>query len=153
MEINPNDKTLEPVYPEKSTNTGKSAGKTFGAFFEEFIDNSNKINEGGKKAPAINNIPEIQLNPFLRGEEKSIVERAERLLDTLDEYQRQLASPEFTLKDISPLIGEMEAGNEILVSAANSLSDGDELKNILNQVIVTSSVEIIKFNRGDYVNP
>jgi hypothetical protein len=46
----------------------------------------------------------------------------------------------------------MEAGNEILTSAVNSLSDGDELKNILNQVIITSSVEIIKFNRGDYVN-
>ena len=93
------------------------------------------------------------MNPFLSGREISIVDRAERLLDTLDEYQEKLASPEFTLRDISPLIGEMEAGNEILTSAVNDLSHGDELKNILNQVIITSSVEIIKFNRGDYVTP
>ena len=83
----------------------------------------------------------------------SIVDRAERLLDTLDEYQQKLASPKFTLRDISPLISKMAEGNENLVSAVNSLSDGVELKKVLNQLIITSSVEIIKFNRGDYVNP
>jgi hypothetical protein len=93
------------------------------------------------------------LNPFLSRREISIVDRAEGLLDTLDEYQEKLANPEFTLRDISPLICEMEAGNEILTSAVNTLSDGEALKNILNQVIITSSVEIIKFNRGDYLNP
>jgi hypothetical protein len=83
----------------------------------------------------------------------SIIERTERLLDILDEYQKKLASPEFTLRDIAPLIDEMAVGNEHLASAANSLNEADEFKNILNQVIITSSVEIIKFNRGDYVNP
>ncbi|MBW2143490.1 MAG: hypothetical protein JRG75_03725 [Deltaproteobacteria bacterium] len=153
MEINPTDKIPAPVFPEKSSTTEKPAGKTFGTVFEELIDNSKETYGSAKKTPAINNISQIQLNPFMSGREISIVDRAESLLDTLDEYQERLASPEFTLRDISPLIGKMEAGNEILTSAVNDLSDGDELKNILNQVIITSSVEIIKFNRGDYVTP
>jgi len=153
MEINPNDKIPAPVFPEKSCTNEKAADNTFSAVFEELIDNSTKTDGADKKTPAINNLSQIQLNPFLSGRDISIVDRAERLLDTLDEYQEKLAHPEFTLRDISPLIGEMEAGNEILTSAVSSLSDGEELKNILNQVIITSSVEIIKFNRGDYVNP
>jgi len=153
MEIKPNGKIPAPFDPTKSVASQRPATKTFGTIFEEFMGNSNPLDEGDKKTPAIPNISTLQINPFMTGEGMPIVDRAEKMLDTLVDYQQKLANPGFTLREISPLIAEMEAENEILVSAANSLSDGDELKNILNQIIITSSVEIIKFNRGDYVIP
>ena len=153
MEINPNDKILGSVYQEETINTEKPADKIFGVIFEEFIENSTKIDKKSEKTSAITNISAIQMTPFLSGGKMSVVERAEKLLDTLDVYRQKLSSAEVALRDISPLIMEMEAENKTLGSAVNSLSDGDELKDIINQVIITSSIEIIKFNRGDYVNP
>ena len=153
MEINPNDRMPGSVFPEKFNTAEKSADKNFRTVFEELIDNSPKVDSVNKNAPLINSISQIRLNPFLSGEKISIADHADRVLDTLDDYQKKLASPAFTLKDIAPLIDEIEAGNKTLISASKALSDGDELKNILEQVIITSMVEIIKFNRGDYVNP
>jgi len=45
----------------------------------------------------------------------------------------------------------MEKKTAELIPTLESLPDGDKLKDILNQALVTSTVEIIKFNRGDYV--
>lgn len=152
MEINPSDKVQLPVSPQKRRSVERLKGKTFGSVFEKHINKLEKMDAGGSKTTPINNMPTIQPNPFLHGEKMFVVEHTERLLDALDEYQQMLASPEFTLRDMAPLVGKMKAGNKILVSAANSLSDGDELKELLNQVLITSSVEIIKFNRGDYIS-
>ena len=44
----------------------------------------------------------------------------------------------------------MEMEKEGLTSALNSLPDGDGLKDVLNEVMITSSLEAAKFNRGDY---
>jgi len=46
----------------------------------------------------------------------------------------------------------METEKETLAPVLNSLPPEDGLKDILNQALITSSLEVIKFNRGDYVN-
>jgi len=46
----------------------------------------------------------------------------------------------------------METEQEALAPVLNSLPPGDGLKDILNDALVTSSLEVIKFNRGDYVD-
>lgn len=151
MEINPSGKISTPVYPEDVSKTGKPKDKTFGAILGQLIDNSSEVDPEDKRTPAVNKITEVELNPFLGEKRMVIIKGAERLLDTLNNYQQKLADPEFTLKDISPFIDEMKEENKNMVSAFNSLPDRDQLKEILNQVLITSSIEIIKFNRGDYV--
>jgi len=153
MEIKPHDNLPVPGSPEKTTHAVKTTDRAFGAVLEEVLSHSNKIAEGRKKTQFTNNISTAHWHPSLPGEERFVVERAERLLDTLDEYQRKLASPEFTLREIFPLVREIEAENEILGSAISRLPQGNELKQMLNQVIIISSIEMIKFNRGDYINP
>lgn len=153
MEIDPDGKVLVSVVSVMDNKTTEALGKTFETILEELSGNSNPVDEGGKRTPNIANTSAMQLNVFPSDGEIFAVERAEKLLDILDEYKQKLANPECALRDIDPLIGKLEACNESLVSSVNSLVKGDELKNILNQVIVTSSVEIMKFNRGDYVNP
>jgi len=153
MEIDPNEKILTSNYPEKTRKTELSSDGTFGKIYEDLIEASHETGVRIDKAPAITNAADLQMNAFLSEGKMPLVERAERLLDLLGEYQQKLANPAFTLRDISPLVDELKADNKRLVSSVKSLADGDELKNILNQIIVATSVEIIKFNRGDYVNP
>ena len=152
MEIDPNEKILTSDYPERSRKTELSSDGTFGRIYEELIEASHETDVRSDETPAVTNAPDLQMNFFQSEGEMPVVERAERLLDLLDEYQQKLANPVFTLRDISPLIDELKADNKRLVSSVHSLSEGDELKNILSQIIVTASVEIIKFNRGDYMN-
>lgn len=153
MEIDPNEKILTSDYPERSSKTDLLSEGTFGKIYEELIKAAPETGVKIDETPVIANAPDLQMNALQPEGEMPVVERAERLLDLLGEYQQKLANPSFTLRDISPLIDELKADNKRLVSSVKSLAEGDELKNILNQVIVTASVEIIKFDRGDYVNP
>jgi hypothetical protein len=79
-----------------------------------------------------------------------ILERVEQLLDTLEEYQRTLGSASSPTESLQPLIGRMEEHNKSLAAVLVTLPDGDNLKDILNRVLITSVVEVQKFNRGDY---
>ena len=153
MEIDPTEKILISDCPERSRKTELSSDRTFGNIYEELIEASYETDVRSDETPAITNVPDLQMNAFQSQGEMPVVERAERLLDLLGEYQQKLANPAFTLRDISPLIDELKADNKRLVSSVNSLAEGDERKNILNQITVAASVEIIKFNRGDYVSP
>jgi len=153
MKIHPNDEILKDAYPQKIKKNENSIQKEFGAILKEAIENSSKVDAEDQKPPIMDNIPEIQLNTFLSEEKIPIVDHVEKFLDILDEYRQKLANPQVTLKDIYPLINVMDAEKENLTPLLNSLPDGDGLKDILNQALITSSLEIIRFNRGDYLAP
>jgi len=153
MKIHPDDEILKDAYREKIKKNEKPLDKKFGAILKESIENSSKVDLEDHKVPMVNNVAEIQFNTFLPGEKIPIVDRVLRLLGLLDEYHRKLADPQVTLKNIYPLINQMELEKENLIPVLNSLPDGDRLKDILNQTLITSSLEIIRFNRGDYLAP
>ena len=83
-----------------------------------------------------------------RGE---VLERVEHLLDTLEEYRRHLARPETNLKSLGALLQRLNGQRQALEPAVNELPGSDGLKTILNQCLVTASVEMFKFQRGDYL--
>ena len=101
--------------------------------------------------PSISSISPIQLNMISPAQNGSIIDRVENLLNVLDEYHQKLKDPHFTLKEIDPLVKQMEKEKENLAPVLDSLVEDDGLKDILNQTLVTSSLETIKFNRGDYI--
>ena len=82
-----------------------------------------------------------------------IVEQTEKLLDILTDYQHMLGNPSIPLTSIHPVIEQIEMEKETLVHAISSLCDGDGLIDILNQVIILSSFEIIRFKGGGSVTP
>ena len=152
MKILPNDKILKTIHPAKTHNTAKPGGQEFKTIFQKAVDNSTKIDTRTQIPPRINNTSGIQFNTIKPVENTSIIDRAERMLDILDNYQQELSDPNAPLRDIHPLIQEMEMENERLTPILDSLPGGDGLKDILNQILITSSVEVMKFNRGSYVN-
>ncbi len=146
-----NDEIVKTAYPNKMKEAEKPAGNDFEKILKESIDHSTGVETGTQKTPMINNISGVQINSLLTAKNND-VERTELFLNILDRYQQKLSNPQATLKDLYPLIQEMEVEKESLIPVLESLPDGDELKDILNQVLITSSVEIMKFNRGYYVN-
>ncbi len=152
MKILQNDEIVKMPYPNKTKGAEKSVGHDFEKILKESIDNSTGVETGTQEPPVINNIADVRFNGLLPAKNNE-VDRAERFLDILDKYQQKLSDPQVTLRDLYPLIQEMEVEKESLIPVLESLPDGDELKDILNRVLITSSVEIIKFNRGSYVNP
>ena len=155
MKIDPNQEILKSAYNnDKTIRPDKPAGNGFGTMLKDAINNEpSKINSENMKPQMINSIPNIQLNPLFAVQDNPIVEQTENLLDILEEYRNKLLDPQATLRDIHPLIQRMEREKETLTPVLNSLQPGDGLKDILNDALVNSEVEVIKFNRGDYVDP
>ena len=150
MEVHSNYEILKASYPKKGDKNQEPVNKKFGAILDETMADTSKTDTGIRKTPMVKSISGIQFNSSPSFNENPIIARTEKLLDTLDNYREKLQNPEVGLEDIYPLVSEMETKKEGLTSALNSLPDGDGLKDILNEAMITSSLEVARFNRGDY---
>ena len=153
MKIDPNQEILKSAYTDKTIRPDKPANNEFGTMLKDAINNEpSKINSENVKPQMISSIPNIQTNPLFAVQDSPIVEQTENFLDILEEYRNKLLDPQTTLRDIHPLIQRMKTEKEALAPVLNSLPPGNGLKDILNDALVNSEVEVIKFNRGDYVD-
>jgi len=151
MKIENNENIQKSLHPDKINKNEKAQGIDFGAVLKNEVEKSSELKSGPQKMSSISSISPIQLNMLSPAQNGSIIDRIENLLNVLDEYQQKLKDPHFSLKEIDPLVKQMEKEKENLVPVLDSLVEDDGLKNILNQALVTSSLETIKFNRGDYI--
>ena len=151
MKVENNENIQKSLYPEKINKNEKAQGIDFGAVLKNEVEKSSNVISGNQKMPSMSSISPIQLNMVSPAQSGSIIDRVENLLNILDEYQQKLKDPHFSLKEIDPLVKQMEKEKENLAPELDSLVEDDGLKDILNQALVTSSLETIKFNRGDYV--
>jgi hypothetical protein len=76
--------------------------------------------------------------------------RVDRFLDTLEEYRRKLGDPRVGPDILDGSVRKMQRGVEALNPVLIRLPENDGLREILRQTLVTASVEIAKFRRGDY---
>ena len=151
MKVENNENIQKSLYPEKINKNEKVKGIDFGAVLKNEVEkSSNEISEN-QKIPPTSSISPIQLNMLSPSQNGSIIDRVENLLNVLGEYQQKLKDPHFSLKEIDPLVKQLEKEKENLAPVLDSLVEDDGLKDILNQALVTSSLETIKFNRGDYI--
>jgi hypothetical protein len=79
-----------------------------------------------------------------------MVARLECLLDDLSVFHARLNAPELETETVGPLIEKLAATRERLTGAAGFLPEGDALKTLVNQALVLTSTELIKYRRGDY---
>ena len=123
--------------------------------FDEFLEKA--MIPQGRQTPSANALPPLQSLSNLGLAIPSCVDRTQTVksidsfLNIMDAYERKMTDPQASLKDAYPLVQEMEKKTAELIPTLESLPDGDKLKDILNQALVASTVEVIKFNRGDYV--
>jgi hypothetical protein len=93
--------------------------------------------------------------PFLDESAGSVREQsvnaAEGVLGLLEEYQRSLADPQSSLKDLDGLVQSLSREVSALIELSEKLPPADPLKKIASEVGMVSAVEIEKFNQGRYV--
>jgi hypothetical protein len=93
----------------------------------------------------------IRFNPLSTQDKNITVERVHNLLNLLDNYRQQLSDPYVTLRKLEPMMNTIAKEKDQLSGLLDSMPNDDGLKHILNQTLITASLEVIKFNRGDYI--
>jgi hypothetical protein len=150
MKVNANPEILGGDYTVRNNSEPKSNGAEFSAILEESLEkiSDTKVNGG---QGSIEGISKSQFDLFSKVENPTI-DQVENYLNILNEYQEKLGNPDVSLKELSPLLDQMNEQKGKMSSALDSLSSKDGLKEIVNETLIISSLETIKFNRGDY-NP
>jgi hypothetical protein len=79
------------------------------------------------------------------------IQSTEKTLELLEQYQKAMADPDQSLKNIHPLIQSLSQELQGLHILSEKLSPSDPLQSILTNTGIVSAVEIEKFYRGEYI--
>jgi hypothetical protein len=153
MKIQNNDQILKNLYPETKSPHQPPADKEFGAILKESVENGKNEIKGTRQTTFMHPLNGVQMTASSTFDKQFALERIENLIGLLDQYRHKLEDPAITLKNIGPIIQEIDQETENLTPALDSLPEDEELKKILNQTLVTASLEVTKFYRGDYIAP
>ena len=151
MKIHNNDQILKNLYPETKTAAQPPAEKEFGSILKESVENVKKEDTEPRPTTFINSLSGVQMIRSSKFDKQFALDRIENLIGLLDQYRHKLADPGITLKNIDPIIREIDQETENLAPVLDSLPKDEDLKNIVNQTLVTASLEVSKFYRGDYI--
>lgn len=121
----------------------------FGSVLNSALEKAETI-EGETK---VKGLEEISAPGFELASLSSIVTgKTDKLLDMLDTYAVQLENPEFSLRNIAPVLEEINSKADALLEDSQFLGKEDStLKSIAIQAAVTARTEYEKFQRGDYL--
>ena len=78
------------------------------------------------------------------------VQRMERFIDALDAYRQRLADPQCPLRDVATAVERLESEQRHLQRLSESSSLDRELGTIVNEGLVTATLEIHRFRSGAY---
>ncbi len=100
---------------------------------------------------ALNEITSINLN--IINSSDIVSGQTDKLLGLLDAYSSKLVDPNISLKNIAPVVEEINNNAGSLLKETQNLTDSDiNLKHIATHTIVTAQTEYLKFHRGDYIS-
>jgi hypothetical protein len=136
--------------PKKTESPGEGR---FGDFLRKAVEGAGGIKGDVPASPAkeINYLQISGVQSAGIASRMEVIGHAERLLDILDDYSSKITDPRYTLKEIHELVVGMETEKASLLPLMESLPEDDGVRDLLNRILVTASVEAIKFNRGDYL--
>lgn len=151
MKIYGNDEILKNAYPEKTPKNEQATDADFKNILKESVENSTKNPPEIQPTTLLDPVSAIRFNPLSTQDKNITVERVENLLNLLENYRQQLENPNVTLRTLEPVMNTIAKEKDQLSAVLGSMPNEDRLKDILNQTLITASLEVIKFNRGDYI--
>jgi hypothetical protein len=138
--------------------TQRSQGdQAFQQILEQAASRVQQSPQAAASAPAFDPMATLQgVKPTLTTAELSPEQteglmRAERALETLERYEQVLGDERKSLKDVATLVRDLDGQVKGLTQTLDKMDPQDKLYGLLREVAVTSMVESIKFNRGDYL--
>ena len=151
MKINGSDEIIKNGYADKTVRKEQAQNDDFKNILKASVERTAHHPAKIQSPPLMHPVSTIQVHPLSPENKHVTVERVDNLLNLLDNYRKQLADPQVTLRSIEPVINTIVKEKEQLSSVLNSLTNEDGLKDIVNRTLITASLEVIKYNRGDYI--
>ena len=153
MKITNDDQHIHGFAADKTAKSSTAPQTDFSSVLKDTIESSATAEKGVQSPVVVETVVPAQNQHFSASDKLNTLDRIEKVLDMLDMYRSRLADPNATLRDIHPIVKSLETANEQLEPVLKSIAEGDQLKQILNQTLVTTSLEVFKFYQGDYINP
>lgn len=147
MKIQGNGDLLGRVRVEQPVSPAAPAPNKFGEILRDSLNQAAASDSATASGGAVS----VRFRPADPVPAGPVMSRLEGFLDLMDEYRSQLADPRVNLKGLEPVVRSLEQGRGALAPLFASLPEGDDLKDILNQALVTTEIEIMRFRRGDYL--
>jgi hypothetical protein len=94
--------------------------------------------------------------PFAGAPDRStpmMVDRLQRLIDTMEAYQQRLMAGNATLKEVQPLVERLEKHSQPLSALSGAAQQPDSLVIMVNQAVMLASMEVARFKSGHYNDP
>jgi len=151
MKISGNDEIIQSSYPNKPQRSEQTSSADFKNILKASVEKSVRHGTQITPPPSINPISAVRFNPESLRDKASAIKRVDDLINLLDDYRKQLADPAITLRSIEPVMKKITKEKDQLSMLLDSLPNEDGLKDIVNRALITASLEVIKFNRGDYI--
>jgi hypothetical protein len=79
------------------------------------------------------------------------IQATESTLEVLERFQKAMAAPQVTLKQMDPIVQTLSREVVTLKDLSEKIPSSDPLQKIMNELGILSTVEIEKFRRGEYV--
>lgn len=152
MKIDRPDKiTIKTMIPDQKRQD-VSEKNEFKNVLDDSINQSGKSTSSpdGKQALLIASLSGVP--PMADMSKSDDFQKIEEYLNFFDDYIHKLGDPNFTLKDLATIIDKMATENDKISNLIDSLPEMDELKDIANEALMISSLEVEKFKRGDYLD-
>jgi hypothetical protein len=146
MKIERTDSLQHPQPGGKKKNAGPT-GERFGEILEKTISRPTSASAPG---PIQSLPPAGGIAVFIAAaDKKEIVGRADQLLDLLESYQKNISGSGLPLQDAYISMKAIEDRADELSPYIENLPEDDDFRDFLNRLVITASVEAIKFRRGD----
>jgi hypothetical protein len=152
MKILNTEQVLESLQRESRKNVNPFADKKFDAILKDTVKTTATASKATLRTTFINPTPVIQPAPLAPSDQIYAADSIEDIINLLDRYREKLADTRITMKQLDPDIKEMTRGMKNLDHMLESHPVDEGLRNILNRTMVTISLEISKFYRGDYIS-
>jgi hypothetical protein len=151
MKINGNDEIIKNGFADKISTRQQDRKDDFKNILKASVERAMPDTGKTQSPPLANPVSAIRFQAPSPENKRLTVEHVDNLLNLLDNYRIQLADPQVTLRSMEPVIKMIDKEKEQLSSVLDSLAEADGLKDIVNRTLVTASLEIMKYNRGDYI--
>ena len=151
MKIDSNDQIVKSLVSDNATKTQLDGKDGFEKILKKTVTGTPRQDVKSYQATFTNPLAGVRLTTERLPEPLTTIDRIENMIDLLDRYRLKLADPRTNLKQLDSIIGEIARENDNLAELADTMPDNDDLKNILDRTMVTASLEVTRFYRGDYL--
>ena len=151
MKIDGNNEITHSATADKSAPKEATPDAEFKKILKASVERTMEHPLKIQSPPQPNPVAAIRFMPLSPATRDTTVKRVDNLLNLLDHYRNQLADPKVTLRSIEPIVSTITKEKEQLSAVLDTLPNDDDLKNIVHRTLIAASLEVMKYNRGDYI--